>query len=215
MEQGLSRKIIISQPIDDIIAGEVMAHIVDINDYDSYYASKVVGYEPQPIEMYINSGGGSATAGNAIISAMEMSDTPIVTYGVGVVASMALAIFISGDFRVGHRFTRFMYHSVAWGADGHVQDHKDGLIEGELIQEMYDSLFLSRTKFTKELMGEILREKKNFFFSAKKAKKLGVVDEIMQLPESKDEEMTESEIEEVMVALGELQEEVKKQVIEE
>ena len=204
MEQmGISRKIVISEGINDGMAGEIVARIIDINDYDNQM-SVVSTYQAQPIEIYINSGGGSATAGNAIISAMEMSETPIITYGIGVVASMALAIFISGDVRIGHRFTRFMYHSVAWGADGHVQDHEDGLVEGRLIQEMYDSLFLSRTKFTKDLMEVILKEKKNFFFSAKKAKKLGVVDSIIARPQSKIESVSKEEYDEIVKELEQL-----------
>jgi ATP-dependent Clp protease protease subunit len=193
----IDRKIIISQPINDDMAGEIIAQIIEINDTDEHYGNSVIGYTPEPIEMFINSGGGSATAGNAIIGAMEMSETPIITYGMGIVASMALAIFVAGDIRMAHRFCRFMYHSVAYGADGHIQDHEDGLKEGKLIQEMYDSLFLSRTRFSKELMAEILKEKSNFFFSAKKALKLGVTDDIIALPDSKFEDEEIEELEEV------------------
>ena len=92
----INRKIIISEPITDDLAGNVIAQILAINDFDEQM-SVLNTYTPEPIEMFINSGGGSATAGNAIISAMELSETPIVTYGVGIVASMALGIFISGE----------------------------------------------------------------------------------------------------------------------
>ena len=112
MSEQVNRKIIISQQINSELAERVVSQIIDINNYDAQMAV-VNTYEPEPIEIFINSGGGSVTDGFAIIGAMEMSETPIITYGLGQVASMALAIFISGDFRVAHRHVRMMFHSVA------------------------------------------------------------------------------------------------------
>jgi ATP-dependent Clp protease protease subunit len=53
------------------------------------------------IQMIINSGGGAISAGFAIIDMMEWSSLPVYTTGLGLVASMALGIFMSGD--KGHR----------------------------------------------------------------------------------------------------------------
>lgn len=194
---GLSRKIIISQPISDVLAEMIIDTLIAINDYDEAM-SVVTTYQPEPIEIFINSGGGSATAGFAIIGAMEMCKTPIVTYGVGIVASMALGIFVAGDVRIAHRFCRLMFHPVAYGEEGFIQDHLDSIKEVGTMQEMYNSLFLDRTKFTKEMMKEISEKKQNFFFSAKKAVKLGIADEIIKKPEPKFEIVTEEEFEAIM-----------------
>jgi ATP-dependent Clp protease, protease subunit len=211
MEQMLSRKIVIAEPITDMLAGRVIEHIMEINDYDAHMAQSIAGvkgtYEPEPIEMFITSGGGSAHAGNAIIGAMEMSETPIVTYGLGIVASMALAIFVAGDIRIAHRFTRFMYHSVAWGEDGMLQDHIDGLKEVSIVQDMYNSLF-KNTKLTKEMMDEIVKKRENFFFSGKQAVKFGIADEVIKQPEPKFKEVTQEEYEAIM---KQLEEEMAKQ----
>ncbi|MFZ7763749.1 ATP-dependent Clp protease proteolytic subunit [Bacillus licheniformis] len=48
------------------------------------------------MEIFINSVGGSATAGFAIIGAMELSAVPIIAYGMGLVASMALEFLLQG-----------------------------------------------------------------------------------------------------------------------
>ena len=195
MEQEyINRKIIISQGISDSLAGDVVAMILAISDFDARMAQTIVGYEPEPIEMIINSGGGSATAGNAIITAMEMCETPIVTYGVGIVASMALAIFISGDIRIASRTARFMYHSVSYGAEGNIKDHEDSMKEANILQEYYNDIFLDRTKFTKKMMERIREKKKDFFFSGSKAVKLGVADDILIKPEKKFALLTEEEV---------------------
>ena len=191
----INRKIIISEPITDDLAGNVIAQILAINDFDEQM-SVLNTYTPEPIEMFINSGGGSATAGNAIISAMELSETPIVTYGVGIVASMALGIFISGDVRIASRTARFMYHSIAYGTDGHIRDHEDSIKEANILQDIYNDLFIDRTKMTKETMERIRKEKKDFFFSGKKAVELGVADDVLQKPDKKYQLVQEEELEE-------------------
>lgn len=193
----INRKIVISEPISDELAGKVIEIITAINDYDSAMEASLKNYQRPPIEMFINSGGGSATAGYAIISAMEISDNPIITYGIGIVASMALAIFVAGDIRIAHRFCRMMYHSVSYGMDGHITDQEAMLQEANILQEMYDSLFTDRTKMTVKQMKDIRRVKKDFFFSAKKAVVLGIADEVMEKPERKFELITEEEVQEI------------------
>lgn len=196
---NLSRKIIISSPIDSNVAEKVVGQIMDINEFDNQM-SVVSTYQPQPIEIYINSDGGSATDGFAIIGAMEMSETPIFTYGLGIVASMALGIFVKGDYRIAHRYTRFMYHSVAYGEMGYIQDHEDSLRESELIQYMYDDLF-KETKITREKMDEIRKSKTNFFFSGKEAVTLGIADEVTKKPQKKVQILTDEEFQTVQKEL--------------
>lgn len=183
-QEVLSRKIIISSPIDEAVAERVIQQIMDINDFDEQM-SVVTTYQAEPIEMFINSVGGNVSDGFAIIDAMEMSETPIITYGMGIVASMALGIFVAGDFRVVSRHIRMMYHSISYGMMGYIQDHEDMQKETDLLQRMYNSLMFERTKLPKEMLENIRKSKKDFFFSAKEAVKYGVADEYMKKPESK------------------------------
>lgn len=204
MTEMISRKIVISEPINDGLAGAIVAQIMEINDFDAYMENSIVNYQAEPIEMFINSPGGSATAGFAIISAMEMSTTPIVTYGIGIVASMALGIFVAGDVRIAHRFTRFMYHSVSYGTEGHITEHEDMYREANILQDMYNSLFTDRTKLTAESMAEIRKYKKDYFISGKKSVKLGIADECLEKPEKKFEMVKEEEYEEIMKEIEKL-----------
>lgn len=178
--QEPSRKIVISTEINEKVAQEVIERIMEINDVDFERIQTLNGYEPPPIEIFINSVGGNVTDGFAIIGAMQMSDTPIVTYGLGLVASMALAIFVAGDVRIASRYCRFMYHSISYGMIGHITEHEAMRAEADLLQRMYNSLMLERTKFTKEQLDEIRRVKQDFYFSAKQGVALGVVDKIIQ-----------------------------------
>lgn len=178
---NLNRKIVISSPIDNLVAEQVVSQIIDINDFDAQM-SIVSTYQPEPIEIFINSVGGNVSDGFAIIGAMEMSETPIFTYGIGIVASMALGIFVKGDYRIAHRYARFLYHSISYGEFGYLQDHKDSLEETELIQNMYNDLF-KETYLSKNKMSKIIQNKSNFIFSGKEAVELGIADEVTKKPQ--------------------------------
>lgn len=197
--QEITRDIIISSPITDQLAERVIDHITAINKFDEQMAM-IKDYQPRPIEMYINSGGGSATDGFAIIGAMELSETPIITYGLGIVASMALGIFVAGDVRVAHRYARFMYHSVGYGAGGHIQDHEDALKEADILQRMYNNLF-NGTKLSRELMHQIRTGKQDFFMSGKEAVEYGIADEVILKPEKKISLVTEEEFNAIQAEL--------------
>lgn len=200
-EMVLDRKIVISSPIDQGVAGDVVNQIMAINDFDKQM-SVVSTYEPQPIEMFINSGGGDVTDGFAIIGAMEMSETPIITYGLGMVGSMALGIFVKGDVRIAHRYARFMYHSIAYGVGGFIKDHEDAQVESDIMQRMYNDLF-KETKITKEMMKEIRDKKINYFFSGKEAVELGIADDVLLKPEKRIQMLTEEELAELQKELEE------------
>lgn len=191
--QEPNRQIVISSEIDNLLAKDIMEQIIAINDLDDarsevYDATGQPLYNrsEHPIEIFINSGGGSVTDGFAIISAMEMCNTPIVTYATGLVASMALAIFVAGDIRIAHRHARLMYHGIAYGMLGHITDHEQQMQEADLLQRQYNSLMLERTNFPKEKMDEVRSKKYDFYFSAKEAKRLGVAHEYMQKPQQLD-----------------------------
>jgi ATP-dependent Clp protease, protease subunit len=183
--QEPSRKIIISSEINESVAKEVIERIMEINDFDHERSEMLKDYKPAPIEIFINSVGGHVTDGFAIIGAMQMSETPIITYGLGLVASMALAIFVAGDVRLAHRYCRFMYHSISYGMVGHITEHEAMREEVDLLQRMYNSLMLERTKFTRGQLEKIRKDKQDFYFSAKQAIELGVADKIIQAPEKK------------------------------
>jgi len=180
-----NRSIVISSPIDDEVAKEVIEKINEINYIDFDLSENLKDYKPEPIEIFINSEGGSADDGFAIIGAMEMSDTPIITYGLGEVSSMALAIFVSGDYRLAHRHCRFLYHPIYYGISGTIEDHRQHYVASQSLLNKYNEIILERTKFPKKLMDDAIKTKTDYFFDVNEALKYGVVDGIIQRVERK------------------------------
>lgn len=172
------RTLVISSVIDEEIARELVYKIMRINDIDAYNSSLDKDYVPDPIEMFINSAGGDVYAGFSIISAMNMSHTPIITYAMGQVFSMALVIFASGHYRVASIYSRFMYHSVQYGSGGDIIDHEDTLKETKNMQKIYDDVLLGKSKISNDILEKVKNLKKNYYFSPQRALSFGITDSI-------------------------------------
>lgn len=136
----------------------------------------------QPITMYINSPGGSVTAGLAIKNTMHYVKSPVWTVGMGMCASMGAFLLASGE--PGHRSvlpdTTVMIHQVLGGAEGQVTDMK-------LRVEFAESLKIKLNKYLSQYtQGKVdydtmvaLCERDNFL-TAEKALELGLIDEIVE-----------------------------------
>ncbi len=114
-EVGFFNSSIISKLVDDIF---------DFNRLDKDIAPE----EREPIIMYINSPGGDMTEGFALISAMELSKTPIYTVNVGQWSSMSFLIGIAGTKRFSLPNMTFLLHDgfgIAGGSLNKMQDKVD------------------------------------------------------------------------------------------
>ncbi|NJO03308.1 MAG: ATP-dependent Clp protease proteolytic subunit, partial [Bacteroidia bacterium] len=80
------RIVFLGQGINDAVANLIVAQLLYLNSVDSR----------QPINLYINSPGGSVYAGLAIYDTMQMIDAPVSTVAVGISASMGTALLTSG-----------------------------------------------------------------------------------------------------------------------
>lgn len=115
--------------------GQMVKFIIDCNREDR-------GIEPkdrQPIKIYINSPGGDIGEGFALISAIELSKTPIYTINIGQWSSMSFYIGIAGHKRFSLPYMTFLLHdgsSGAFGSSNKVQDRVkfDERFENEVVK---------------------------------------------------------------------------------
>jgi ATP-dependent Clp protease protease subunit len=139
-------------------------------------------FERQPIILLVNCYGGVVYDGWALIAAMEMSTTPIITVAVGSVMSMALPIFLAGHIRLAQRQATFMYHEISGGAGGFLTEIKEYADQAGILQDRYDEYVLEKTSITKEKLMSVREKKKNWFIRADEAKKLGITEEVIVEP---------------------------------
>ena len=169
------RNLVLSGEISEESAKEIIQHISDINEDD-------FGKEERfPIQLKINSIGGSMYDGFAIIGAIESSETPVYTYGYGAIMSMALPILVSGVKRFAHPLTTFMYHECldTFGHYEKVSILKENLEETERVMEMYDDHILSKTSFTKKQLDKVKKGKFDWYFDINEAIKYKVIDQVI------------------------------------
>jgi ATP-dependent Clp protease protease subunit len=135
------------------------------------------------IQFYINSPGGSITAGLAIYDTMQLTRSDVATFCVGSTASMATVLLASGapGKRYAMPHSTVHMHQALGGARGQAADveiwAKELLRENELIRTIL-------TKHTGQEEDRIRRDfDRDFFMDPEQAKAYGIVDEILTRPE--------------------------------
>jgi len=134
----------------------------------------------EEITIYINSPGGSVTAGLAIYDTMNQLKSPVNTIGLGMCASMGCFLVSAGD--KGRRrilpSTRIMMHQVSSGTQGTIQDMKVAMANSDYLNEfLYTAMALHCDKDKETLKKDSERDK---WMSAKEAVDYGLADEVMK-----------------------------------
>ncbi|MEN9342287.1 MAG: hypothetical protein RIQ54_543 [Candidatus Parcubacteria bacterium] len=164
------RIIFLGGPIDDMTANIVIAQLLFLAHEDP----------KKDIQLYINSPGGSVSAGLAIYDTIQHIKPDVSTICVGIAASMAAVLLTSG--KKGKRFalpnSEIMIHQVMGGAEGQASDVK---IAAEHILKIKDRLNQILVKHTGQSMSRIEKDSdRDFFMSATDAQEYGLIDEVIK-----------------------------------
>ncbi|MBQ7650140.1 MAG: ATP-dependent Clp protease proteolytic subunit [Victivallales bacterium] len=163
------RIVMLGTPIDDSVANTLVAQFLFLQAEDP----------KKEIHFYINSPGGSVTAGLAIYDTMQMISRPVNTYCIGQAASMGAVLLAAGA--EGRRFalphSRIMVHQPSGGFEGTAADIS---IQAQEILRMKDILYAILAKHTKRPEEEIRRQSdRDFFMSADEAVANGLIDKVL------------------------------------
>jgi len=171
----LLRTYTLSGEIDEIASKDIIDFISTVNHIDSITNLS----ERKPINIILNSMGGSMYDGFAIIGAIEQSQTPVHITCLGSAMSMALAILVSGHYRIGHSLSSYMYHEcMDHNSYDKISVIKENLDEGDRLMEMYDDYLLSKTKLTRRKLNKVKKDKSDWYFGADDALEYGLINEI-------------------------------------
>jgi ATP-dependent Clp protease protease subunit len=169
------RIVFIGTPIDDNVANAVMAQLLFLDKSN----------RTQDINIYINSPGGSVTAGLAIYDTMQFVQPDVSTYCLGQAASMG-AVLLSGGAR-GKRFAlpnaRVMIHQPWGGAQGTARDMEIQVEEILKMKRRLEEILAHHTgKNSKEIAKATDRD---HFLDPAEAKEFGLIDHIISSLEQK------------------------------
>jgi ATP-dependent Clp protease protease subunit len=173
------RTLYLFDTIDKYSVKAIIENILKINKLDDDIDKREKDYKRLPIEIIINSRGGSIYDGLGLINVIDKSNTAVHTYVYGLAASMGLLIAVSGQKRFSGKLSTFMYHSVSNNMGGRLNHLKNRLDEMQRLQIIYDQYLLSKTKFNLEQLKSCQELQRDWFISPEEALELGIIDQII------------------------------------
>lgn len=163
------RIIFIGAPIDDVFANVVIAQLLFLEAEDP----------DKDIHLYVNSPGGSVTAGMGIYDTMQYVRSPINTICIGMAASMGALLLTAGT--KGKRFalpnSRIMIHQPMGGFQGQATEIDIHAREILKIRERLNAIMSFHTGQPLEKVA--LDTERDYFLSGEEAKEYGLVDEVI------------------------------------
>lgn len=172
------KKIILNGEIKEDLIEKAVMQIFTYNEYDAHMLQTKVGYQPEPIKIFINSNGGLLDESFSLISAIEASNTPVVTIGLGKVYSGAFLILLSGHARFAQTFCSFMHHQSSSGVGGEFSRMIEYAKHWEKCQSIVDEYVIKKTKIKRKKLNEIFHGKQDWFLGSQEALELGIIDAI-------------------------------------
>ena len=163
------RIIFLGDTITDDIANIVIAQLLFLSSED----------KNKDIKLYINTLGGSVTAGLAIYDTMQYVKPNIMTICIGTAASMGAVLLSAGakGKRLSLPNAEIMLHQVMGGTEGPAADIK---IRAEHILRVRDKINKILAKHTKQPIKKIEKDTdRDFYMTAEEAKKYGLIDKII------------------------------------
>ena len=164
------RIIFLASPINDAVANSIIAQMLFLASQDP----------KKDIQVYINTPGGSVTAGMAIYDTMQYVKCPISTVCVGLAASMGATLLAAGA--KGKRFalpnSQILLHQVAGGVSGEAVEIE---ITAKQIIKIREKLNKILAKHTGQSLDKISKDTdRDFYLDAQEAKEYGLIDEVIK-----------------------------------
>ena len=117
-----TRILYLSGDVENTNISEVCSSILSINDTDRKGIEKFKNYDLVPIQLHVQSYGGTIDDMWALIDIIEASITPVITYCSGYCMSAAALIFLAGHHRVMYPHSSIMFHQMLAGTFGKFED---------------------------------------------------------------------------------------------
>jgi len=165
----MDRIIFLGTEIDDYTANTLQAQLLYLDSADA----------DKDISIYINSPGGSVTAGLGIYDTMQFISSQVNTICTGMAASMAAVLLVSGQEgkRSALTHSRVMIHQPLGGVQGQASDIE---IEAKEIQKFKKELYTIISEHSHTPFDKVWQDSdRNYWMSAEEAKEYGMIDTVL------------------------------------
>ena len=166
----MDRIIFLGTEISDYTANTIQAQLLYLDSVDS----------TKEISIYLNSPGGSVTAGLGIYDTMQFISSPVATICTGMAASMAAVLLVSGQEgkRSALPHSRVMIHQPLGGVQGQASDIE---ITAREIQKMKKELYTIISEHSHTPFDKVWADSdRDYWMSAQEAKEYGMIDQVLE-----------------------------------
>lgn len=166
----MDRIIFLGTEINDYTANTIQAQLLYLDSVDS----------SKEISIYLNSPGGSVTAGLGIYDTMQFVSSPIVTICTGMAASMAAVLLVSGQEgkRSALPHSRVMIHQPLGGVQGQASDIE---ITAREIQKIKKELYTIISEHSHTPFDKVWADSdRDYWMTAQEAKEYGMIDQVLE-----------------------------------
>jgi ATP-dependent Clp protease protease subunit len=166
----MDRIIFLGTEISDYTANTIQAQLLYLDSVDS----------SKEISIYLNSPGGSVTAGLGIYDTMQFISSPVATICTGMAASMAAVLLVSGQEgkRSALPHSRVMIHQPLGGVQGQASDIE---ITAREIQKMKKELYTIISEHSHTPFDKVWADSdRDYWMSAQEAKEYGMIDQVLE-----------------------------------
>ena len=166
----MDRIIFLGSEVDDYAANTLQAQLLYLDSVDS----------GKDISIYINSPGGSVTAGLGIYDTMQFISSDVATICTGMAASMAAVLLVAGaeGKRSAVPHSRVMIHQPLGGVQGQASDIE---IEAKEIQKFKKELYTIISNHSHTPYEKVWQDSdRNYWMTAQEAKEYGMIDQVLE-----------------------------------
>lgn len=171
-----NRKLMVYDDVDDASMFRCIYTLIRIREADKKLGTK------EPIEILINSCGGTVYDGLSLISLIEnMKDDgyTIITTNMGYAFSMGFLISIVGSVRKSFRYATYLHHDMSSMNYGKLAFMEEEINDMRILRKRVDDIVLKYTKLTQADLDEINNKKLDKRFTAEEALALKICDEVL------------------------------------
>ena len=165
----MERIIFLGTQVDDYSANTIQAQLLYLDSVDP----------GKDISIYINSPGGSVTAGLGVYDTMQFISSDVATLCTGMAASMAAVLLVAGKEgkRSALKHSRVMIHQPLGGVQGQASDIE---IEAREIQKFKKELYTIISEHAHQPFEKVWNDSdRNYWMTSEEAKEYGMIDEVL------------------------------------
>jgi ATP-dependent Clp protease protease subunit len=174
--QELYRKILLSDNIKADTVKGINETIMNINHDDNLKEADYKDWDRKPINLFINSFGGSVYDGLALVDVIKQSKTPVHTISIGSSMSMGFWIYLAGHKRYVGENATLMFHDITTWVWDKTEAIKQELNEVLRLQKIICNEVTSTSMVKQETLDDYITRKAEWYIPADEAIKLKLAD---------------------------------------